>query len=250
MQRHNYSEASQVEHEFVIVQLINGFLRWLLSSIGIAVDQSKDILSAHIVMAFIVTVIIVVLFKAAVKNLSIFPGKVQNAIEMYYKFYRGLVDDMVGHEGRKFIPALATLGTFIAVSNLLGLFPQMGSPTANLNVTVGCAIFVFVYYHYQGVKKHGLWGYIKTFMGPVWWLSWLFLPIEIVSHVSRPLSLSMRLFGNIFGEDLVIIIIASLVPFVAPMPVMALAVFTSLLQAFIFVMLSTIYLAGAMAEEH
>jgi F-type H+-transporting ATPase subunit a len=95
-----------------------------------------------------------------------------------------------------------------------------------------------------------MWGYIKTFMGPVWWLYPLFLPIELVSHFSRPLSLSLRLFGNIFGEDLVIIIIAGLLPIIAPLPVMALAVITSLLQAFIFVMLSTIYLAGAMAEEH
>jgi F-type H+-transporting ATPase subunit a len=109
---------------------------------------------------------------------------------------------------------------------------------------------MFLYYHYEGIRKHGLFGYIKTFMGPVWWLSWLFFPIEVVSHFSRPLSLSMRLFGNIFGEDLVIVIIASLVPFIAPMPVMALAIFTSLLQAYIFVMLSTIYLAGAMAQEH
>lgn len=239
------------EHKFLIVQWVNGFLKWLFSSFGIRVYAGKDIIPAHIVMAFIVTAIIILLFKLAVKNLSVKkPNKIQSVLEMYYNFFRGLVDDMIGPEGRKFIPALGTLGTFIAVSNLLGLFPELGSPTANINVTVGCAIFIFLYYHYQGIKKHGVFGYIKTFMGPVWWLAWLFLPIEIVSHLSRPLSLSMRLFGNIFGEDLVIIIIASLVPFIAPMPVMALAVFTSLLQAYIFVMLSSIYLAGAVASEH
>jgi F-type H+-transporting ATPase subunit a len=147
---------------------------------------------------------------------------------------------------------ISTLGTFIAVSNLIGLLPEMGSPTANLNVTAGCAIFVFLYYHYQGIKRHGAWGYFKiTFLGPVWWLGWLFLPIEVVSHLSRVLSLSMRLFGNIYGEDMVIIVIGSyLLTFVGPIPVMALAIFTSLLQAFIFVMLSTLYLSGAMAEEH
>jgi len=197
-----------------------------------------------------VTIAIMVFFKLAVKNLSIFPGKFQNVLEMIYKFFQGLVDDMIGHEGRKFIPVLGTLGLFIAVSNVCGLLPEMESPTANINTTAGCAIFIFIYYHYQGVRKHGVIGYIKTFMGPVWWLAWLFFPIEIVSHFSRPLSLAMRLFGNIFGEDLVIIIIASLVPFIAPLPVMGLALFTSLLQAFIFVMLSTIYLAGAVSEEH
>ncbi|NIM11211.1 MAG: F0F1 ATP synthase subunit A [Candidatus Aminicenantes bacterium] len=239
------------EHKLIIVELVNGFLRWTAGILGFPVKEGMKILPNHIVMAMIVTGVIILFFKLNVKNLSVRePGKMQNFLEMIYRFFQYLVDDMIGHEGRKFIPVLATLGLFIAVSNLLGLLPEMESPTAKLNTTVGCAIFIFFYYHYQGVKKHGLWGYIKTFMGPVWWLAWLFFPIEVVSHFSRPLSLSMRLFGNIFGEDLVIIIIASLVPFVAPLPVMALAVFTSLLQAFIFVMLSTIYLAGAMAEEH
>jgi F-type H+-transporting ATPase subunit a len=235
------------EHKLIIVELINSFLRWAGGLIGINVG---DGLPSHIVMAFIASALIILFFKLTVKNLSRFPRPMQNFLEMLYKFFQGLVDDMIGPEGRKFIPILATLGLFIAVSNLLGLMPEMASPTANLNTTVGCAIFIFVYYHYQGIRKHGAAGYIKTFLGPVWWLSWLFLPIEVVSHFSRPLSLSMRLFGNIFGEDLVIIIIASLVPMLAPLPVMALAVFSSLLQAFIFVMLSTIYLAGAMAEEH
>lgn len=235
------------EHTFVIVELINGFLKWVFGLAGIDIGHG---IPNHVVFSFLVTVILIVFFKLAVKNLDIFPGKMQVVLEAIYKFFMGLVDDMIGHEGRKFIPVLATLGLFIAISNIMGLFPEMESPTANLNVTGGCALFIFVYYHWMGIKKHGVWGYIKTFMGPVWWLAWLFLPIEIVSHFSRPLSLSMRLFGNVFGEDLVIIIIASLVPFVAPLPVMALAVFTSMLQAFIFVMLSTIYLAGAMSEEH
>jgi len=238
------------EHKLIIVELVNKLVKWFLSAVGIGFDNTKDVIPSHIVMALLVTVVIIFFFKMTVKNLSLFPGKMQNALEMFYKFFQGLVDDMMGHEGRKFIPVLGTLATFIAVSNLVGLLPEMGSPTANLNVTVGCALFVFLYYHYHGVKKHGVWGYVKTFMGPAWWLAWLILPIEIVSHFSRPLSLAMRLFGNILGEDLVIIIIAGLVPFVAPLPVMALAVFTSLLQAFIFIMLSTIYLAGAMAEEH
>lgn len=238
------------EHKLIIAELLNKLVKWFLSAVGIGFDNTRDIIPTHIVMALVVTVAIIFFFKMTVKNLSLFPGKMQNALEMFYKFFQGLVDDMMGHEGRKFIPVLGTLAIFIAVSNLVGLLPEMGSPTANLNVTVGCAVFVFLYYHYHGVKKHGLWGYVKTFMGPAWWLAWLIMPIEIVSHFSRPLSLSMRLFGNILGEDLVILIIASLVPFVAPLPVMALAVFTSLLQAFIFIMLSCIYLAGAMAEEH
>lgn len=238
------------EHKFVIVTIINDFIGWLLSSIGLQIEKGKEIIPAHIVMALIVSVIIIVFFKLAVKNLSLFPNKMQNFLEMLYKAFLSLIDDVIGTEGRKFLPALATLGIFIASANIIGLLPELGSPTANLNVTVGCALFIFIYYHYQGVRKHGFFGYLKTFAGPAWWLAWLFFPIEIISHFSRPLSLSMRLFGNIFGEDLVIIIIASLIPFIAPLPMMAFAIFTSLLQAFIFVILSAIYLSGAMASEH
>ncbi len=241
------------EHKLVIVEFINSFLRWVLGIFGVEGLEGKEIIPSHIVMALLITAVIILFFKLAVKKekLSVRePDRMQNFLEMIYKFFQGLVDDMIGREGRKFIPLLTTLGLFITVSNLVGLLPEMGSPTANLNTTVGCAIFVFLYYHYQGIKKHGIWGYLKTFMGPVWWLYPLFLPIELISHFSRPLSLSLRLFGNIFGEDLVIIIIAGLLPILAPLPVMALAVITSLLQAFIFVMLSTIYLAGAMVEEH
>ncbi len=170
--------------------------------------------SRHILYLLIIaTLIIIVFFKLTVKNLSLFPGKMQNFLEMLYTAFRGMIDDAMGEQGRKFLPVIATMGIFIAVSNLMGLLPELGSPTANLNVTVGCAFFVFVYYHYQGIRKHGVFGYLKTFMGPIWWLAILFVPIEIISHFSRPLSLSIRLYGNIFGEDMVIIIIASLVPF-------------------------------------
>lgn len=242
-----------MEHKLIITELVNKFLVWLLSGIGINIQKGTEILSTHIIMSIIVTIALIIFFKLTVKNLSIFPNKMQNSLEMLYKAFRSLIDNNIGKEGRKFLPAIATLGIFIAASNLIGLIPEMGSPTANLNVTVGCALFIFVYYHYQGVKKHGVIGYLKTFVGPVWWLSWLFFPIEIISHFSRPLSLSIRLFGNIFGEDVVIIILMSIAPwylFFSPLPMMAFAVFSSILQAFIFVMLSTIYLAGAVATEH
>lgn len=241
-----------VEHKFVIVELVNGFLRWLLGLVGVKVAPGAYVLPTHLVMAFIITIFLIVFFKLTVKNLSIFPSKMQNVLELIYRFFQGMVDEIIGHDGRKFIPVLGTLGLFIAVSNFVGLIPELSSPTANVNTTVGCAVFIICYYHVQGIRKHGLIGYLKaSFVGPVWWLAPIFIPIEVMTHfLARPLSLSMRLFGNIFGEDMVIIIIASLVPVVAPLPVMGLAVFTSLLQAFIFVMLSTIYLAGAVSHEH
>jgi F-type H+-transporting ATPase subunit a len=239
-----------MEHKLFTVELFNNILRWILGIFNINIAEGKDIIPPHVVLTILVSIIIIIFFKIAVKNLSIFPGKMQNALEMLLKSFRDMLDKAMDKEGRKFLPVIATMGIFIGVSNLIGLLPELGSPTANLNVTVGCAFFVFVYYHYQGIRKHGLLGYLKTFTGPIWWLAILFVPIEIISHFSRPLSLSIRLFGNIFGEDMVIIIIASLVPFIAPIPIMALAVITSLLQAYIFVMLTIIYLAGAMASEH
>jgi len=237
-----------VEHKPLIVEWLNRLLQAAGKAVGLR--MTADPLPVHLLMAFIVTAVILVFFKLTVRKPSLFPGKMQYFLEVLYKFFRGIIDELIGPEGRAFIPAIGTLGLFIAVSNLIGLMPELGSPTANINVTAGCAVFVFLYYNYQGVKKHGLLGYLKTFMGPAWWLAWLMVPIEIISHFSRPLSLSVRLFGNIYGEDLVILILVSLVPFVAPLPMMIMAVFTSLIQAYVFMMLTTVYLAGATASEH
>jgi len=237
-----------MEHNPLIAGLINRLLRFIAQAFGF--HLTADPLPAHLIMALIVTVILVIFFKLTVKNLSLFPKKMQTLLETIYLFFRDHVDDTIGTEGRKFIPALGTLGLFIALANLIGLFPEMSSPTSNMNVPAGCAIFIFLYYHAQGVKEHGFLGYLKTFTGPAWWMSWMFAPIEIISHFSRPMSLTVRLFCNIFGEDLVIIIIVSIVPFIAPLPMMAMAIFTSLLQAYIFIMLSSVYLAGAIAHEH
>jgi F-type H+-transporting ATPase subunit a len=238
-----------MEHNPLVASLINRLIRLIALALGIRLHA--DPVPAHLIMAAIVTVILIVFFKLTVKNLSLFPRKIQTMLEMIYLFLRNHVDDTIGPDGRKFIPALGTLGLFIAMANLIGLFPEMSSPTSNINVPAGCAIFTFLYYHAQGVKKHGFLGYLKTFTGPAWWLSWLFAPIEIISQFSRPLSLTVRLFCNIYGEDMVIIIITTyLISFFAPLPMMALAIFTSLLQAYIFIMLASVYLAGAMASEH
>jgi F-type H+-transporting ATPase subunit a len=127
--------------------------------------------------------------------------------------------------------------------------PGFMSPTSKLNVTAGCALTVFVYYHWQGMRAQGVLKYLKHFTGPIPALAPLLLPIEIISHFSRPVSLSLRLFGNIFAEELLIVIIASIVPFVLPLPFMAVAIFTSIIQAFVFVLLACIYIAGAVAHE-
>jgi F-type H+-transporting ATPase subunit a len=185
----------------------------------------------------------------ATRRMNILPGRFQNVMEVIVGGFDSLLTDTMGHEGRKFFPLIATLGLYILTSNLLGMIPGFESPTANLNTTVSLALVVFVMTHVVGVKVHGL-KYFKQFMGPVWWLTPLMMPIEIISHLSRPLSLSVRLFGNIMGEDIVLAVVLLLVPLLVPLPVFALMIFTSCIQTLVFMLLAMMYIAGAMEEAH
>jgi F-type H+-transporting ATPase subunit a len=185
----------------------------------------------------------------ATRRMNILPGRFQNVMEVIIGGFDSLLTDTMGHEGRKFFPLIATLGLYILTSNLLGLIPGFESPTANLNTTVSMAVVVFVMTHIVGVKVHGV-KYFKQFMGPVWWLTPLMMPIEIISHLSRPLSLSVRLFGNIMGEDIVLAVVLLLVPLLVPLPVFVLMIFTSCIQTLVFMLLAMMYIAGAMEEAH
>ena len=185
----------------------------------------------------------------ATRRMNILPGRFQNVMEVIIGGFDSLLTDTMGHEGRKFFPLIATLGLYILTSNLLGLIPGFESPTANLNTTVSMAVVVFVMTHIVGVKVHGI-KYFKQFMGPVWWLTPLMMPIEIISHLSRPLSLSVRLFGNIMGEDIVLAVVLLLVPLLVPLPVFVLMIFTSCIQTLVFMLLAMMYIAGAMEEAH
>lgn len=237
------------EHKLLFTEWINDGLAWLLSLFFDA-DPSREILPTHLIMVFLAAGILIILLKLSTRHLDFFPGRFQTMVESVYGLFENLATSFIGPEGRKYVPVIGTLGLFIFTSNMLGLFPELASPTANLNVTIGCAIFVFVYYHIQGIKAHGLFSYLGHFAGPIWYLSFIFFPIEIISHISRPLSLSLRLFVNIFGEDLVIISFAIIFAYIVPLPIMAFAIFTSILQAYIFIALSLIYLSGAVASEH
>ena len=185
----------------------------------------------------------------ATRRMNILPGRFQNVMEVIIGGFDSLLTDTMGHEGRKFFPLIATLGLYILTSNLLGMIPGFESPTANLNTTVSLALVVFVMTHIVGVKVHGV-KYFKQFMGPVWWLTPLMMPIEIISHLSRPLSLSVRLFGNIMGEDIVLAVVLLLVPLLVPLPVFVLMIFTSCIQTLVFMLLAMMYIAGAMEEAH
>ena len=174
----------------------------------------------------------------------------QNMSELVIGAFSNFLEDTIGHgEGKKYVPLLGTLGLFILFSNLSGLIPGMIPPTEGINTTVACALIVFFATHVIGVRQHGI-KYLKQFVGPMWVIAPLMIPIEIISHLARPLSLSLRLFGNIMGDHLVFSIIFGLVPLFVPIPVLVLGTFVSIVQTLVFVMLSTVYIAGAVAEAH
>ena len=172
----------------------------------------------------------------------------RNLFEIILSFLVNLAEDIIGHKAKTYIPLLATCFIFILCMNLLGLIPGFLPPTDKMNITVGLAVVIFLSTHYYGVREHGI-AYFKHFLGPVWWMAPIMLPIEIVSHLARPLSLSLRLFGNITGDHLVVGIFLGLVPFVVPSIFYGLGVFVSFMQAFIFTVLSMIYISGAVAHE-
>jgi F-type H+-transporting ATPase subunit a len=203
----------------------------------------------QVMYALFVGILLATLSLLATRRLAVYPGSAQNVTEVIIGGFDSLLDEIMGHNGRKFFPLIATLGLFILTSNLIGIVPGFESPTANINTNLAMALVVFFSTHVVGVKEHGL-KYFKQFMGPVWWLTPLMLPIEIISHITRPLSLTFRLFGNIKGEDIVLLVVLFLVPYFVPLPVFALMIFTSLVQTLVFMLLAMMYIAGAMEEGH
>ena len=181
------------------------------------------------------------------------PGRLQIVVEDFVNLFHTLLDDFVGPKGRRYLPLIGSMFLLIWLANLAGLVPGLMAPTSNMNVTLGCALTVWVFYHVQGVREQGLVAYLKHFAVPPGSpvaMAPLMLIIEIISHLARVMSLTLRLFGNIFGEELVIIILASLVPFVVPLPMMFLGLLTGTLQALIFVILTMVYLGAAVTVEH
>jgi F-type H+-transporting ATPase subunit a len=157
---------------------------------------------------------------------------------------------VTGEEGRRLFPLAATVFIYILTCNLIGLVPGFFPPTASLNTTLSCALVVVIFTHVIGVKYHGA-KYIKHFMGPIWWMVPIIMPIEIIGHLARILSLSFRLFGNMMGHELVLGILFFLAgAFFAPLPIMALGIFVALVQAFVFFLLSIMYFTGAMEHAH
>lgn len=234
----------KLHHELWIVQAVNA----LLTALGLPTAPE------HIVMCGVVTLILTALALVVRSRISVEnPGKLQLVLEDIVGFVVGQLRGYVGEKGLQFLPLVGTIFLFIFTANMIGKIPGLISPTASLNTTLGCALTVWIYYHIQGIRAQGIGPYLLHFAAPPGapvWMAPIMLPIEVISHLSRILSLSLRLFGNIFGEEMVVLIIASIIPFLAPLPMMLLGVVTGTLQAFIFALLTMIYLAGAVHTEH
>jgi F-type H+-transporting ATPase subunit a len=204
----------------------------------------------HVLYTWLVMLFLILVGAAAAKSVSMIPTKMQNLFELIVSGIEEFMVDITGEEGRWLFPIVATVFIYIAVCNLIGLVPGFLPPTASLNTTASCALVVVVFTHVIGVKYHGI-KYIKHFMGPVWWMIPIIMPIEIIGHVARILSLSFRLFGNMMGHELVLAILFGLAGvFFAPLPIMALGIFVALVQAFVFFLLSVMYFTGAMEHAH
>jgi len=207
----------------------------------------------HVIMALLVLLISCIVFPLATRRVSKDnPSGFQHFLELIVGGLKALLEDIVGHGASKqFIYIIGAFASFIFISNIFGLFFFLQPPTSNPNTTFGLGACAFLYYNYQGVKTQGLVHYLKHFAGPMPLLAPLMIPIEIIGHLARILSLGMRLFGNIFGEHTATGIFMGMLPFVLPWPMMGLGIFGAFLQTFVFIMLTMVYIGGAVTvEEH
>ncbi len=202
------------------------------------------------IMMYIIAVLFIFSLLVS-RKLTLVPGKLQSMLELFVGFFSDIVDESMGPKGKNFRSFVFTLALYIFISNVLGLIPGLVPPTANLNTTVGLALIVFVVTHIIGIKTHGI-KYFKHFVGPVWALAILMVPIEIVGHVARPLSLSLRLFGNMMGHEQIVGVLLRIMPYAFPLLLVTtlLGIVVIFIQAFIFTLLSVMYFGGAIEEAH
>ncbi|ADR33485.1 ATP synthase F0 subcomplex A subunit [Sulfuricurvum kujiense DSM 16994] len=215
----------------------------LFTFFGLISHEHSFIFLTHMLLT---AAIVLVIAKMATSNLRLVPTGTQNVMEAYLSGVLAMGADVMGKaEARRYLPLVATIGLFVGIANVIGVIPGFEAPSAFLDFTLALALVVFTYYNFEGIRRNGLISYFKHFMGPVWWLAWLMFPIEIVSHISRIISLSFRLLGNVKGDDMFLMVLLMLAPWILPIVPFALLTFMAFLQAFIFMMLTYVYLGGA-----
>ena len=232
----------------------------LLQALHIHSKDPATPISNSFAMELLVVVLLTIFFIAVRSRLSVErPGGLQHTMEVVHGFVADMADEVVGHHARKYVPYLVTLGMFILGCNLIGLVPGMESPTAVPIVPLGCALLTWFYYHFQGVRTNGPIGYLKHFIGPQdkemplvmrLGLPILLFPIEVFSHIARVMSLTIRLFANMFAGEMVTLVFFSLIPVVVPVVFNGLHIFVSVIQTYIFVLLACVYLGEATGQEH
>ncbi len=243
------------EHELWITALFNNYLPGIgnaaLALVGLHAENPAKPWANYITVQFLVALLLVAVFAYLKPRLSVDrPGTLQHIFEVIYDFLRGQADDVVGHQGIKYIAFFGTIFLFVLTCNLIGIIPAFESPTMSPPVPLGCAVAVFLYYHLMGIKQHGIGKYLAEFAGPVPAMAPLMVPIEIISHSARLLSLTVRLYANMYAGEQVTLVFLGLTYLVAPAAFMGLHVFVSFLQAFVFALLAMIYVSGAVGEEH
>jgi F-type H+-transporting ATPase subunit a len=203
-----------------------------------------------IVMQVVLVALLMLLFAILRPRLSADkPGGLQHVCELLYDFIKGQAEDQVGHAAHRYVAFFGTIFIFIFSANMIGLVPCFESPTNFPYVTAGCAIAAFLYYNAVGFQANGI-GYLAHFAGPFWWLAWLMIPIEIVSHLARLLSLTVRLYANMFAGEQVTLVFIKLTKLVFPVVFMGLHIFVGTIQAYIFMLLTMVYVGSSTAHEH
>ncbi len=229
--------------------LFGGPVTHLLTAIGLPPLHPTAPINGTFTMELLAFLILLVFFLIVRVSINVErPGTAQQLAEMVQEFVVGQSEPIIGHGYEKFVPYLTTILLFVVVNNLLGLLPDVDTATANPAVPLGLALLTFAYYHWQGIRAQGPTHYAKHFLGPLWWIAPLMLPIEIISHIARVLSLTIRLYANMFASDLLTLIFFSLFPFALPVVFLGLHLGVSLIQAYVFMLLATIYIGQAIAH--
>ena len=232
-------------------QIFGGAVTALLNGIGVhPADPAAPITNAFAVELVVVAGLIL-FFLIVRSTLSVEkPGALQQIAEMVHEFTGSTAEQVIGHGYEKYQAYVTCIFLFVLTCNLVGLIPGVPAPTTSPVVPLGLAIPTFIYYNFQGFRAQGVIGYLKHFCGPIWWMAWLLLPIELVSHFARVMSLTIRLYANMFASDMLTLGFFSLIPIGVPSIFLGLHIFVSIIQAFIFMLLSMIYLSLAVAHEH
>ena len=231
-------------------QMFGGIVASVMHAVGLPANPATAINDTTaleiLVVAGLIAFFIVVRLSLSVEK----PNAPQQVAEMIHEFIGGQGEQIIGHGYERFQAFLTCIALFVLLNNLLGLVPGVVTPTSQPVVPLGLAVLTFLYYNYHGIRTQGPIGYIKHFAGPVWWMSWLILPIEVVSHLARVLSLTIRLYANMLASDLVTLVFFSLIPFAVPTIFLGLHFAVSIIQAFVFMLLTMIYLSLATAYDH